>query len=160
MAHDTRKPVFGGFAYNKGADQPAHQRSLINAFAIHLLESIISSIAKSEISIFWLASICSYACWFESPRRQGFSRCGSIKRYCLNQTSLNLRLVSEFVFITILLLPNVTCGSAVAQFMVECLTRDRGLRVRASSAALRYVIEQDTLVLAAYWFNPGRPVRT
>ena len=27
-----------GFANNKGTDQPAHQRSLINAFVIRLLE--------------------------------------------------------------------------------------------------------------------------
>ena len=43
-----------GFANNKGADQPAsaHPRSLISTFVIHLLESIISRLAASEISIF------------------------------------------------------------------------------------------------------------
>ena len=40
------------FANNKGADQPAHARSLISAFIIPLLESIISRHAGSEISIF------------------------------------------------------------------------------------------------------------
>ena len=34
---DARKPVFGGFANNTGADQPAHPRSLISAFVIRVL---------------------------------------------------------------------------------------------------------------------------
>ena len=36
------KTCLQGFVNNKGADQPAHAHSLISAFAIHLLESIIS----------------------------------------------------------------------------------------------------------------------
>ena len=40
------------FANNKGADQPAHPRSLISAFVIRLLESIISRLAINEISVF------------------------------------------------------------------------------------------------------------
>ena len=47
MGRDVRKPV-----YNKGADQPAHPRSLISAFVIRLLENIISRLAMSNISIF------------------------------------------------------------------------------------------------------------
>ena len=39
-------------ANNTGAYQPAHPRSLISAFVIHLLEGIISRFATSEISIF------------------------------------------------------------------------------------------------------------
>ena len=49
--------LFSGFATNKGTDQPAHPRSLISAFVIRLLESIISRPATSEISIFWLVSV-------------------------------------------------------------------------------------------------------
>ena len=41
-----------GYANNKGADQPAHQRRLTSACVIRLLESIISKLASSEISIF------------------------------------------------------------------------------------------------------------
>ena len=37
------------FANNIGADQPAHPRSLISAFVIRFLESIISRLATSEI---------------------------------------------------------------------------------------------------------------
>ena len=40
------------FAKNKGTDQPAHTCSLISAFVIRLLESIISTLATSEILIF------------------------------------------------------------------------------------------------------------
>ena len=40
------------FANNTGADQPAHPRSLISAFVIRFLESIICKLATGEISIF------------------------------------------------------------------------------------------------------------
>ena len=40
------------FANNTGADQSAHLRSLICAFVICFLESIISRLATSEISNF------------------------------------------------------------------------------------------------------------
>ena len=46
---------------NKGADQLAHPRSLISAFAIHLLESIILKLAQSEISLFYLVSVAEKA---------------------------------------------------------------------------------------------------
>ena len=51
-----RKSVFGGFANNTGVDQPVHPRSLISAFVIPFVESIICKHATSEISIF-LASL-------------------------------------------------------------------------------------------------------
>ena len=47
-----QKTCLQGFANNTGADQPAHPRNLISAFVIHLLESIISRLTTSEISIF------------------------------------------------------------------------------------------------------------
>ena len=49
---DARKPVFGGFANNTGADQPAHTRSLISAFVIRFLQSTICKLATDEVSIF------------------------------------------------------------------------------------------------------------
>ena len=60
MGLNARKPVFGGggggggggVVKNTGADQPAHPRSLIRAFVIPFLESIISRLATSEISNF------------------------------------------------------------------------------------------------------------
>ena len=41
-----------GFGNNTGADQPAHQRSLISAFVFTFLESITSKLVTSEISTF------------------------------------------------------------------------------------------------------------
>ena len=48
------KTCLPGAANNTGADQPAHPRSLISAFVICFLESIIhvSRLATSEISNF------------------------------------------------------------------------------------------------------------
>ena len=37
------------YANNKGADQPAHSRSLISAFVVRCLDSIISLVSISEI---------------------------------------------------------------------------------------------------------------
>ena len=51
----------GGSANNKGADQLAHRRSLISAFAIHLLNSIILKLAPSEISLLYLVSVAEKA---------------------------------------------------------------------------------------------------
>ena len=46
------KTCLRGFANNTCADQPVHPRSLISAFVIRFLESIISRLTASEISIF------------------------------------------------------------------------------------------------------------
>ena len=46
------KTCLWGLANIKGADQPAHVRSLISPFVSHLLESIISRLATSKISLF------------------------------------------------------------------------------------------------------------
>ena len=45
------KTSLGEFAYNKDADQPGHLPSLISAFVICFLESTISKLATSEISV-------------------------------------------------------------------------------------------------------------
>ena len=50
-----------GFVNNKGADQPEHPHSLISAFVIHLLESIISRLATSTMPIFLLVSVAEQA---------------------------------------------------------------------------------------------------
>ena len=46
------KTCLCGFANTKGADQPAHPRSLISAFVIRFLESSICKLATGKISIF------------------------------------------------------------------------------------------------------------
>ena len=52
MGLDARTSVFGGFANNTGADQPAHPRILISAFVIRIFESTTSKLATSKISVF------------------------------------------------------------------------------------------------------------
>ena len=44
-----RKPVLP-YANNKGADQPAHPRSLISTFVVRCLDSIISLVSIFAIS--------------------------------------------------------------------------------------------------------------
>ena len=55
MGLDARKPVMGGFANNKGADQTVHLRSLISTFVIHLLVGIISRLATSLYKLISIA---------------------------------------------------------------------------------------------------------
>ena len=59
------------YARNKGADQPAHPRSLICAFVVRSLDSIISLVSRSEISRYQLASVAAQAglslVWSETP---------------------------------------------------------------------------------------------
>ena len=57
----TRENLSSVFANNKGADQSAHPRILISTFVIHSLESIISRLATSKISLFWLVSVADQA---------------------------------------------------------------------------------------------------
>ena len=56
MGPDAREPVFGGGggggANNTGADQPAHLHSLISAFVVRFLESIIYNLATGKMLIF------------------------------------------------------------------------------------------------------------
>ena len=59
------------YANNKGADQPAHPRSLISAFVVRYLASIISLDSIAEISRLYLASVAEQAglclAWSETP---------------------------------------------------------------------------------------------
>ena len=49
------------YANNKGADQPAHPRSLISTFVVRCLDSMICILAISERSRFYLASVAEQA---------------------------------------------------------------------------------------------------
>ena len=49
MSHVMTKPAFA-ICKQKGADQPAHPRSLISAFVFRCLDSIIPLLATAEIS--------------------------------------------------------------------------------------------------------------
>ena len=53
--------LFMLYADNKGADQPAHPRSLISAFVVCCLDSIIPLVSISKISSLYLASVAAQA---------------------------------------------------------------------------------------------------
>ena len=65
------------YANNKGADQPAHPRSLISAFVVRCLDSVMSLVSVTKISSLMLASIAEQASlsltWSETPE-DTFSR--------------------------------------------------------------------------------------
>ena len=64
MSHVVRKPVWA-ICEQKGADQPAHPWSLISAFVVRYLDSIIPILAKSKLSR-TQASLCSWPGRIES----------------------------------------------------------------------------------------------
>ena len=59
------------YANNKGADQPAHPRSLISAFVVCCLDSVMSLVSVTKISSLMLASVAAQAglclAWSETP---------------------------------------------------------------------------------------------
>ena len=59
------------YANNKDANQPAHRRSLISAFVIRCLDSIMSLVSVTKISSLMLASVAEQASlsatWSETP---------------------------------------------------------------------------------------------
>ena len=69
-----RKPILClmPYANNKGADQPAHPRSLISTFVVHCLDRIIPILAKSKIPRLQLASVAEQAglslIWSQTPK--------------------------------------------------------------------------------------------
>ena len=60
------------YAINKGTDQSAHPRSLISAFVVRCLDSIISLVSISETSSLYIASVAAQASlclsWSETPK--------------------------------------------------------------------------------------------
>ena len=59
------------YANNKGADLPAHPRSLISTFVVHCLDSVMSLVSVTKISNLMLASVAEQAdlslTWSETP---------------------------------------------------------------------------------------------
>ena len=80
------------FTNNKGADQPAHLHSLINAFVIRLLESIQSRLAMSVTSTFYQVSVAEQAglslALAETPKT-GFLATMPISDVCTGALSCN-----------------------------------------------------------------------
>ena len=67
--------LFMPYANNKGADQPAHLRSLISTFVVCCRDSIIPLVSISQISSLYLASLaeqCGLSYLVENPE-DGFS---------------------------------------------------------------------------------------
>ena len=64
--------LFLSYAYNKRADQPAHPRSLISAFIVRWLDSIIPPVSISEIASIYIASAAAQASlslpWSQTPK--------------------------------------------------------------------------------------------
>ena len=66
-----RKPVYA-YVNNIGTDQPANPRSLISAFVVCCLDSIIPLLAIVKISSLYLVSVAKQAdlslTWSETPK--------------------------------------------------------------------------------------------
>ena len=60
------------YANNKGADQPAHPRSLISTFVVRCLDSVMSLVSVTKISSLMLASVAEQVglslTWSETPK--------------------------------------------------------------------------------------------
>ena len=71
MSHVMRKPVYA-ICDQKGADQPAHPHSLISAFAVRCLDSIMPLVSISELSSLYLGSVAAKAglslTWSQTPK--------------------------------------------------------------------------------------------
>ena len=66
------------YANNKGADAPAHPRSLISAIVVRCLDSLKPILGKSKLSGLKVVSVAEQASYLvANPRRQDFSRRGS-----------------------------------------------------------------------------------
>ena len=64
--------LFMPYANNKGIDQPARPRSLLSAFIVRCLDSIIPLVSISEISRLYLSSVAAQADlslpWSQTPK--------------------------------------------------------------------------------------------
>ena len=92
---------------NKGANQPAHLRSLISAFVVRCLDSIIPLLAISRVSRPWLVSVAEQAglslTWSQTPKT-GF---------------LMARLILSFVLVHVSKFQSST-DPGVPNFRVKC----------------------------------------
>ena len=65
------KTCLMSYVNNKGADQPAHLRSLISAFVVRCLDSVMSLVSVIKISSLMPASVAEQASlslkWSETP---------------------------------------------------------------------------------------------
>ena len=87
------------YANNKGADQPAHPRSLISAFVVRCLDSVMSLVSVTEISSLMLASVAEQASlsltWSETPE-DTFSH-DEAHMYNVNDQYRNLNVLEHII---------------------------------------------------------------
>ena len=67
-----KKNLLLSYANNKGADQPAHPRSLARTFVVRYLDSILSILTNAKISRLQLVSVVAQAglnlTWSQTPK--------------------------------------------------------------------------------------------
>ena len=80
--------LFMLYANNKGANQPAHPRSLISTFIVSCLDCIMSLVSISEISSLYLVSVATQGglslTWSETPHPQPRSLISTFIVSCLD----------------------------------------------------------------------------
>ena len=89
LTQENLSLVFGN---NKGADQTVHLGSLISAFVIRLLESILSKLATSQFSILLLVFVVEemgLSLVLSETPKTGFVASRPILRYRLDPVTLN-----------------------------------------------------------------------
>ena len=95
MSLVMRKPVLP-YANNKGADQPAHPRSLISTFVVRCLDSVIPLVSITKISSLYLASVADQAGlslpWSQT-QKTGFLVTRLISGYLSESCSSSIRCV-------------------------------------------------------------------
>ena len=86
------------YANNKGADQPAHPRSLISAFVVSCLDSVMSLVSVTKISSLMLAS--GGARWLSGRVSDSGARGPGFETYRRRVVSLSKTLYSPKVLVT------------------------------------------------------------
>ena len=89
------KTCLMSYANNKGADQPAHPHSLISAFVVRCLDSVMSPVSVTKISSPMLASVAEQAnlslAWSETPKDtfcHVVAHIYMVKQHCLNSRTI------------------------------------------------------------------------
>ena len=92
------------YANNKGADQPAHPRSLISAFVIRSLDSIIPLLGTADISRPYLASAAEQAGlslnWSETPKTDFLMTCSYRVRFSCGNSIPGLYKLGSMIIVT------------------------------------------------------------
>ena len=86
------------YANNKGPDQPAHLRSLISAFVVRFLDSVMSLVSVTKISSLKLASVAVQGSmsltWSETPEDTFSHDEAHMKSCCKLRSFINIHVVN------------------------------------------------------------------